>query len=157
MRKFFKKKYKNSKTINLIVIILAVVVFIFVLVSNNLQLSSTRNLQDAYEKQQKYQDMALSLQDTSDFLTNQVRIFAVTGDIDYFYQYWDEAKNVCSWKICSWLQKCFLIVRLDNGMTSGVKCTKLNGLKDTLYINFERKWGRWKQRRIYLQPMDLRS
>ncbi len=93
MRKFFKEKYKNSKTINLIVIILAVVVFIFVLVSNNLQLSSTRNLQDAYEKQQKYQDMALSLQDTSDFLTNQVRLFAVTGNIDYFYQYWDEAKN----------------------------------------------------------------
>ena len=35
----------------------------------------------------------MELRDSSDYLTNEVRSFAVTGELSHFRKYWDEARN----------------------------------------------------------------
>ena len=61
---------------------LALIEMSMIFVGTYLQKSSSQNLQEAYRNQLKYRDLA-----------TECRSFAVTGDIDYFRNYWNEAKN----------------------------------------------------------------
>lgn len=88
-----KQGLKNSKTITVIVLVLAVMEMIFVFVGNQLQMNSSKNLQSAYNNQLEYRTMASQLKETSDYLSNEVRLYAVTGDIEHFKNYWNEVKN----------------------------------------------------------------
>lgn len=93
MREDKKQGLKNSKTISAIIIVLAVLEMIFVFTGNHLQMNSSKNLQNAYNNQLEYRMMASQLKETSDYLSNEVRMFAVTGDIEHFRNYWNEIKN----------------------------------------------------------------
>lgn len=72
---------------------LALIEMSMIFVGTYLQKSSSQNLQEAYRNQLKYRDLATELKNCSDYLTDECRSFAVTGDIDYFRNYWNEAKN----------------------------------------------------------------
>ena len=86
-------KNKKSKYITGIILMLALIEMSMIFVGTYLQKSSSRNLQKAYRNQLKYRDLATELKNCSDYLTDECRSFAVTGDIDYFRNYWNEAKN----------------------------------------------------------------
>ena len=86
-------KNKKSKYITGIVLALALIEMAMIFVGTYLQKNSSRNLQEAYRNQLKYRALATELKDCSDYLTNEVRSFAVTGDMKYFKNYWNEAKN----------------------------------------------------------------
>ncbi len=88
-----KQGLKNSKTITVIVLVLAIMEMIFVFAGNQLQMNSSKNLQSAYNNQLEYRTMASQLKETSDYLSNEVRLYAVTGDIEHFKNYWNEIKN----------------------------------------------------------------
>ena len=88
-----KQGLKNSKTITVIVLVLAIMEMIFVFAGNQLQMNSSENLQSAYNNQLEYRTMASQLKETSDYLSNEVRLYAVTGDIEHFINYWNEIKN----------------------------------------------------------------
>ena len=54
---------------------------------------SNSHLQQAEEKRIAYREMAETLAETSDYLTSEARLFAVTGDMEHFYNYWYEAEE----------------------------------------------------------------
>lgn len=72
---------------------LALIEMSMIFVGTYLQKSSSQNLQEAYKNQLKYRNLATELKNCSDYLTDECRSFAVTGDMDYFRSYWNEAKN----------------------------------------------------------------
>lgn len=88
-----KPGLKNSKTITAIIIVLAVMEMAIIFAGNQLQMNSSKNLQTAYNNQLEYRTMASQLKETSDYLSNEVRLYAVTGDTTHFKNYWNEVKN----------------------------------------------------------------
>lgn len=86
-------RLKSSKTITTIILTLAFIEMVFVFCGNNLARASSSNLQSAYNSQLKYRTMANQLKETSDYLSNEVRMYAVTGDMSHFMNYWNEVKN----------------------------------------------------------------
>ena len=86
-------RFRSSKTIMAIILTLAVIEMVFVFCGNNLARASSSNLQSAYNNQLKYRTMANQLKETSDYLSNEVRMYAVTGDMSHFMNYWNEVKN----------------------------------------------------------------
>ena len=74
------------------VLLLALLELGLVFFGNQLQMSSSHRLQDTYEEQLRYEKMAARLKESSDYLTNEVRLYAVTGDPAHFRNYWNEAK-----------------------------------------------------------------
>ncbi|WP_443594362.1 ATP-binding protein [Agathobacter sp.] len=86
-------RFRSSKTIMAIILTLAFIEMVFVFCGNNLARASSSNLQSAYNNQLKYRTMANQLKETSDYLSNEVRMYAVTGDMSHFMNYWNEVKN----------------------------------------------------------------
>ena len=86
------EKWKKSKYITGVVLILAIVQMAMIFDGVWLQKSSNETLQEAYSNQITYRTLAADLGNYSDYLTNEVRKFAVTQDLQYFENYWDEAK-----------------------------------------------------------------
>lgn len=86
-------RLRSSKTITTIILTLAFIEMAFVFCGNNLARASSSNLQSAYNSQLKYRTMANQLKETSDYLSNEVRMYAVTGDMSHFMNYWNEVKN----------------------------------------------------------------
>ncbi len=74
------------------VLLLALLELGLVLFGNQLQMNSSRSLQSAYDEQLSYEKMAARLKESSDYLTNEVRLYAVTGDPAHFRNYWNEAE-----------------------------------------------------------------
>ncbi len=87
-----KDKWKKSSYITGVVLILAIVQMAMIFDGVWLQKSSAETLQEAYSNQITYRTLASDLGNYSDYLTNEVRKFAVTQDLQYFENYWDEAK-----------------------------------------------------------------
>ena len=85
-------RWRNSKSITAVVLLLALLELGLVFFGNQLQMSSSHRLQDTYEEQLRYEKMAARLKESSDYLTNEVRLYAVTGDPAHFRNYWNEAK-----------------------------------------------------------------
>ena len=87
-----KDKWKKSSYITGVILLLAVVQMAMIFDGVWLQKSSAETLQEAYSNQITYRTLASDLGNYSDYLTNEVRKFAVTQDLQYFENYWDEAK-----------------------------------------------------------------
>ena len=87
-----KNYFRSTRNITRLTIVLIAIEVAMILSGTYLLYSCNQNLQNAEEKRNYYQELAGELGDTSDFLTKQVRYFAVTGDIQYFYNYWYEAE-----------------------------------------------------------------
>lgn len=92
-RKQWNGSWKKSKYITGISLILAILEMIMIFVGIHLQTVSSTQLREAYHDQLKYGTLAKELKDCSDYLTNEVRSFAATGEMDHFENYWDEAKR----------------------------------------------------------------
>ena len=92
IKKKLKDKWKKSSYITGVVLILAIVQMAMIFDGVWLQKSSAETLQEAYSNQITYRTLASDLGKYSDYLTNEVRKFAVTQDLQYFENYWDEAK-----------------------------------------------------------------
>lgn len=84
---------KKSKNITILTVVLSVLVMSMVLFGTHLLCTSSKNLQQAEEKRLEYRSLAETLGSTSDYLTSEVRLFAVTGDVEHFKNYWYEAKK----------------------------------------------------------------
>ncbi len=87
-----KESWKNSKCITAVVLLLALLELGLVLFGNQLQMNSSRRLQSAYDEQLADEQLAARLKESSDYLTNEVRLYAVTGDLSHFRNYWNEVK-----------------------------------------------------------------
>lgn len=87
------ERWRNSKYVVSIILLLALVEMAMIFVGTYVQSNSSKNLQQAYNNQLKYRTLAMELKDSSDYLTNEVREFAVTGDMEYFRNYWNEARH----------------------------------------------------------------
>ena len=87
-----KEKWKKSNYITGVILLLAVVQMAMIFDGVWLQKSSAETLQEAYSNQITYRTLASDLGNYSDYMTNEVRKFAVTQDLQYFENYWDEAK-----------------------------------------------------------------
>ena len=87
-----KDKWKKSNYITGVVLLLAIVQMAMIFDGVWLQKSSAETLQEAYSNQITYRTLASDLGNYSDYLTNEVRKFAVTQDLQYFENYWDEVK-----------------------------------------------------------------
>ena len=88
-----KDKWKKSSYITGVILLLAVVQMAMIFDGVWLQKSSAETLQEAYSNQITYRTLAYDLGKYSDYLTNEVRKFAVTQDLQYFENYWDEVKH----------------------------------------------------------------
>ena len=88
-----KDKWKKSSYITGVILLLAVVQMAMIFDGVWLQKSSAETLQEAYSNQITYRTLAYDLRKYSDYLTNEVRKFAVTQDLQYFENYWDEVKH----------------------------------------------------------------
>ncbi len=87
-----KDKWKKSNYIIGVILILAIAQMAMIFEGVWLQKSSTETLQKAYSNQLMYRTLASELGRYSDYLTSEVRKFAVTQDMQYFENYWNEAK-----------------------------------------------------------------
>lgn len=96
MKKKRRSKWKKSKYVTIIILILAIVETVMIFAGTYLQKRSSNNLQTAYNNQINYSTLAIDLKNTSDYLTNEVRGFAVTADMTHFQNYWNEAKQKMS-------------------------------------------------------------
>lgn len=93
MNKQSRKQWKKSKYITGMALLLAALEMIMIFVGNHLQTVSNQNLQEAYQNQIKYKTLAMELKECSDYLTNEVRAFASTGQMQHFENYWREARQ----------------------------------------------------------------
>lgn len=93
MREKMKQKLKKSKSIFSIILCLALVVTGVVLLGTYMLYTSNANLQSEEEKRNNYREKAEILADSSDYLTREVRLFALTGEMEHFENYWREAKE----------------------------------------------------------------
>lgn len=93
MKKQSRKQWKKSKYITGMALLLAALEMLMIFVGNHLQTVSNQNLQEAYKNQIKYKTLAMELKECSDYLTNEVRAFASTGQMQHFENYWREARQ----------------------------------------------------------------
>lgn len=83
---------KNSKDLTRISLGLFGLVIVL-LISSTFFINVCLNRQEkAEENRMEYKKLGESLADASDYLTNEVRMYAVTQDITHFYNYWNEAE-----------------------------------------------------------------
>lgn len=86
-------EHKESKYYTRIILLLALLVMAMIFLGTYSLQNCSKNLQQAYVNQLKYRTLAMKLRDSSDYLTNEVRSFAVTGELSHFRKYWDEDRN----------------------------------------------------------------
>ena len=88
-----KQFFKKSKNITWLMMILAILEMGLVLYGSDQFWDSSEKLQQAEEKRYEYRDLSETLKKSSDYLTEEVRLFAVTQDMEYFRNYWYEAEK----------------------------------------------------------------
>lgn len=74
--------------------LLFAVVAMFMLFSTYFMNQSIREEEAAQELKSKFREQGENLVRASDYLTSEVRKFAVTGDMKNFHNYWNEVRNV---------------------------------------------------------------
>lgn len=89
IRNFLKK----SKNITRLMLFLAVLEMVMVLYGTYQLWTSSENLQRAEEARYEYRNGSEALEECSDYLTREARLFAVTGDVEHFRNYWYEAEE----------------------------------------------------------------
>lgn len=93
MKKNIKENLKKSKCIFSIILILAFIVTGMLLFGTYMLYTSNANLQSEEIKRNHYREKAEILAESSDYLTREVRLFALTGKMEHFERYWREAKK----------------------------------------------------------------
>lgn len=83
----------SQKQINCIALLLIGIMMIFVLSSGWSIKQSVRKEQGSESVQLKFQRSSQTLSDTSDYLTDEVRKFVVTGELKYMKNYWQEVRE----------------------------------------------------------------
>lgn len=87
------KKYSLSqKNINIIICIIFSFIAFLLINSFNYMRSCVHAEQDAEQRKTKYEDMGETLSKASDYLTEEVRKFVVTKDLEHLNNYWKEVK-----------------------------------------------------------------
>ena len=80
----------RSRDIWIISVLIFVVVAIAMLFSTYYMNISIRAEEEAQNRKAQYKQLGENLAQASDYLTAEVRYYAVTGDIRHFYNYWEE-------------------------------------------------------------------
>lgn len=90
-RSFFRKlKIFDSKLISAVSILLFIVVTVTIFVSNRYMNTCLQKEAAAQQNRIELHNLGEELADASDYLTDEARKFAVTGEIIHFYNYWNE-------------------------------------------------------------------
>lgn len=87
------KDFWSGRTISLISLISFLAVLIIILLSNRYMNMCLLNESDAQQNRSELKQLGQSLSDASDKLTDDVRKYAITGEIDYLYEYWHDVEN----------------------------------------------------------------
>lgn len=88
---FFQKlKIFDSKRISAIFMILFIVITLTIFISNRYMNTCLKKEKNAQQNRIELHNLGEELADASDYLTDEARKFAVTGEINHFYNYWYE-------------------------------------------------------------------
>ncbi len=85
-----KRKHPGSRTMTVLSVFLLAMMVAAILLSNHVIQMCIRNEEAAQENRMELHLLSQELADASDDLTEEVRSFAVTGDICHLYRYWHE-------------------------------------------------------------------
>lgn len=88
-----KQNMKSSRNIGILSVIIFAAVAIAMLFSTYYMNISVTEEENAQTRRSEYQKQGENLADASDYLTEEVQYFAVTGQIQHFYNYWYEIKE----------------------------------------------------------------
>lgn len=88
------KYIKNGKNITFTSVMIFIIVVVLVLSSTYYMNYCIYNEENANAECAKYKQLGEDLADASDYLTNEVRLFAITHNIEHFYNYWREINDV---------------------------------------------------------------
>ncbi|MGN0592171.1 MAG: response regulator [Ruminococcus sp.] len=90
-RVFFQKlKIFDSKRISAVSIMLFIVITVTIFISNRYMNTCLQKEADAQQNRIELHNLGEQLADASDYLTDEARKFAVTGEMEHFYNYWYE-------------------------------------------------------------------
>lgn len=87
MQRQHLKSSKNIWTISMLIFLAVAISMIF---STRYMNASVQREEAAEIRRAEYKQLGQDLADASDYLTEEVRYFAVTGDIEHLYNYWEE-------------------------------------------------------------------
>lgn len=90
MNKTKEKTYFKAKDLNLIMIIVSFIVFAFLLFYSTLSVARLNQFKRSLTKASVFRSSSLKIRETSNYLTDQARLFTVTGDIQYVKNYFTE-------------------------------------------------------------------
>lgn len=85
-----KERLKSHKYIGMISLIIFIAIAVGVLSSSYYMNMAITEEEDAENRRIEYMQLGDQLADASDYLTAQVRYFAITGDEEHLYNYWYE-------------------------------------------------------------------
>ncbi|MCQ2240254.1 GGDEF domain-containing protein [Treponema sp.] len=85
-----KKEHFKARDLNLVMIVVSSTVFAILLTFAILSASRLKHFKDSLTKASVFRNCSLKMMETSDFLTDQSRLFAVTGELQYLKNYFTE-------------------------------------------------------------------
>ena len=85
-----KLNLRSSRNIWIISMVIFVIVAVSMLFSTYYINISIKAEEDAQTRRAAYKQLGQNLADASDYLTAEVRYYAITGDIEHLYNYWEE-------------------------------------------------------------------
>ena len=85
-----KRKMWSGRVITAFSLALFVVIVVIILLANKYLNYSMNKETEVRDNRVALQEMGENLADASDYLTSEVRLFAITGDITHLYNYWYE-------------------------------------------------------------------
>lgn len=85
-----KLNLTSSRNLSFISMVIFIGVALSMLFSTYYMNVSIRAEEDAQTQRAAYKQLGENLADASDYLTAEVRYFAITGDIEHLYNYWEE-------------------------------------------------------------------
>lgn len=83
-------RWKSGKQIGIYSVLVFVAIALCVMISSLFVQQKLREQELAEKKRLEYRNLSDSLANASDYLTAEVRYFAVTGDLEHLYNYWME-------------------------------------------------------------------
>lgn len=84
----------SIRTIQFLIAVLTLIISVLLLVATHKASAGYQELRSETDEYIRMHDSARMMTDASDYLTEQVRCFAETGDIEHLNNYFDEANNV---------------------------------------------------------------
>ena len=89
-----ERKFKTSLRLSNVVMVCIIAIFCVLLAINTIRVRTYNEKSlELSQAHMKYTDIAMQVNLGSDILTEQVRLFAETGDMSYLYGYFEEAKE----------------------------------------------------------------